>query len=143
VTHVKEQVGVTSRGQWLPETILQDMLWELADSHTLTLLERIWPLTQIALAIFLALKSLIEVKGIKMDNRHPKKRSKLYQVQPHHPTTLEVVSEYSIALAEHDSERTRSLHSPVFVLDWIIADAFETPPSSAEETHGFWLSGCY
>jgi steroid delta-isomerase-like uncharacterized protein len=57
-----------------------------------------------------------------------------------YPSALEVVSEYSAALAARDSERMKSLHSPDFVLDWVYADAFETPPSSAEETNEFWPS---
>jgi hypothetical protein len=51
-----------------------------------------------------------------------------------YPSALEVVSEYSAALAARDSERMKSLHSPDFVLDWVYADAFENPPRSAEET---------
>lgn len=57
-----------------------------------------------------------------------------------YPSALDVVSEYSAALAARDSERMKSLHSPDFVLDWVYADAFENPPRSAEETNEFWPS---
>ncbi len=57
-----------------------------------------------------------------------------------HPTALEVVSDYTAAIIGRDNEKMKSLHAPGFVLDWVFDDAFENPPTSAEETHAFWPS---
>jgi steroid delta-isomerase-like uncharacterized protein len=54
------------------------------------------------------------------------------------PTALDIVSEYSAALMARDEGRMKALRTADFVLDWVYADAFENPPSSAEETHAFW-----
>ena len=54
--NVNQRVGVMLRGQWLPESQLQEMLGELAASYTPTLIERIWPLTLIALGIYLVVR---------------------------------------------------------------------------------------
>jgi len=56
------------------------------------------------------------------------------------PSALDVVSEYAAALMARDEERMKTLRTSDFVLDWVYADAFEDPPSSAEETHAFWPS---
>ncbi len=56
------------------------------------------------------------------------------------PTALHIVSEYTAALMARDEQRMKILRTPDFVLDWVYADAFEDPPSSAEETHAFWPS---
>ena len=53
---------------------------------------------------------------------------------------LEVVSEYIAALAAADIERMKILHAPNYVLDWVYADAFEDPLSTAEESIKFWPS---
>jgi steroid delta-isomerase-like uncharacterized protein len=53
-------------------------------------------------------------------------------------SALDTVSEYAAALMAQDEERMRALRTSDFVLDWVYADAFEDPPSSAEETHAFW-----
>ncbi len=56
------------------------------------------------------------------------------------PTALDIVSEYTAALMARDEQRMKTLRTPDFILDWVYADAFENPPSSAEETHAFWPS---
>jgi steroid delta-isomerase-like uncharacterized protein len=53
---------------------------------------------------------------------------------------LDIVSEYTAALMAQDEQRMKTLRTADFVLDWVYADAFENPPSSAEETHAFWPS---
>jgi steroid delta-isomerase-like uncharacterized protein len=60
------------------------------------------------------------------------------------PSSFKVVSEYAAAMASGDTEKMKSLHAPDYVLDWVYADAFETPPSTAEETDKFfpaWFAG--
>ncbi|MFQ5858732.1 MAG: amidohydrolase family protein [Anaerolineae bacterium] len=52
--------GVMLRGYWLPEAQLREMLDELADSYTPTLIDRVWPISLIALAVFLILRRLFE-----------------------------------------------------------------------------------
>ncbi len=54
------------------------------------------------------------------------------------PSALDVIKEYTAALMAGDSERMSVLHAPEYLLDWVYADAFETPPSSAQETRAFW-----
>jgi steroid delta-isomerase-like uncharacterized protein len=54
------------------------------------------------------------------------------------PTALDIVSEYSAALMARNALRMEALRSADFVLDWVYADAFENPHSTAEETHAFW-----
>ena len=56
------------------------------------------------------------------------------------PSALDIVSEYTAALMAQDEQRMKTLRTADFVLDWVYADAFENPPSSAEETHAFWSS---
>jgi len=56
------------------------------------------------------------------------------------PSALDIVSEYTAALMAQDEQRMKTLRTSDFVLDWVYADAFENPPSSAEETHAFWPS---
>ena len=55
-------------------------------------------------------------------------------------SALDIVSEYTAALMARDEQRMKTLHAADFVLDWVYADAFENPPSSAKETHEFWSS---
>ena len=54
------------------------------------------------------------------------------------PSALDVIKEYTAALMAGDSEGMSALHAPDYLLDWVYADAFETPPSSALETSAFW-----
>jgi steroid delta-isomerase-like uncharacterized protein len=54
------------------------------------------------------------------------------------PAALDIVSEYTTALMARDEGRMKALRTADFVLDWVYADAFKNPPSSAEETHAFW-----
>jgi imidazolonepropionase-like amidohydrolase len=56
VSYAQQRTGVMVRGQWLPEQQLQEMLAELAVSHSPTWLERVWPLLFIALGIFLIVR---------------------------------------------------------------------------------------
>lgn len=55
-------------------------------------------------------------------------------------SALDIVSEYTTALMAQNEQRMKRLRTTDFVLDWVYADAFENPPSSAEETHAFWSS---
>lgn len=48
------------------------------------------------------------------------------------------------ALAARDIETMQSLHAEDYVVDWVYGDAFESPPSSAEESAAFfpaWFVG--
>ncbi len=56
------------------------------------------------------------------------------------PSSLDIVSEYTAALMARDEQRMKTLRTADFILDWVYADAFENPPSSAQETHEFWAS---
>ena len=67
-----------------------------------------------------------------MDNRDNQTKDSL--------SALEIVSEYVAALAAADIERMKILHAPNYVLDWVYADAFEDPLSTAEESIKFWPS---
>jgi imidazolonepropionase-like amidohydrolase len=53
VSSVQTRVGVMLRGRWLAEDHLQSMLNALAESFKPSLLERLWPLSLIAVAIYL------------------------------------------------------------------------------------------
>lgn len=60
------------------------------------------------------------------------------------PTAFEVVSQFVAALSAQDVKTMKSLHAKDYVVDWVYSDAFENPPSSAEETAAFfpaWFSG--
>ena len=63
VANVGKRAGVMLRGLWLPEAQLQEMLDELASSYTPAFIERIWPISLIAVAAFLILRRLLEAKG--------------------------------------------------------------------------------
>ena len=48
------------------------------------------------------------------------------------------------ALAAQDLDAMRSLHAEDHVVDWVYGDAFENPPTSAEQSAGFfpaWFIG--
>ena len=53
-------------------------------------------------------------------------------------SSLQVVSAYVAALAAQDTEAMSDLLSNEFVLDFVHRDAFETRPTSAQETQLFW-----
>lgn len=53
---------------------------------------------------------------------------------------LDVVADYSAALAAGDAGRMAALHASNFRLDWVHGDAFENQPLSREETNQFWPS---
>jgi steroid delta-isomerase-like uncharacterized protein len=53
---------------------------------------------------------------------------------------LDVVSEYSAALAHQDTGRMNALRSLDFVLDFVHGDAFEDNPLSGRQTEEFWPS---
>jgi steroid delta-isomerase-like uncharacterized protein len=60
------------------------------------------------------------------------------------PSAFEVISKYVAALAAQDTETMRSFHADDFMVDWVYGDAFENPPSSAEESDKFfpaWFAG--
>ncbi len=53
-------------------------------------------------------------------------------------TALELVAEYSAALAAGNTARMGALRDPKYVLDWVHGDVFENQPLSGEETDQFW-----
>ena len=60
------------------------------------------------------------------------------------PSAFEIVSQFVAAMAAQDAETMKSLHAKDFVVDWVYGDAFENPPSSAEESAAFfpaWFAG--
>jgi len=59
-------------------------------------------------------------------------------------SAFEIVSRFVAALAAQDTETMQSLHAQDYVVDWVYGDAFENPPSSAEESARFfpvWFGG--
>ena len=60
------------------------------------------------------------------------------------PSAFEIVSEHIAAMAAKDFDRMKSLHAEDFLVDWVYSDAYETPPSSADENKRFfpaWFAG--
>jgi steroid delta-isomerase-like uncharacterized protein len=60
------------------------------------------------------------------------------------PSAFEIVSQFVAALSAQDTESMKSLHAKDYVVDWVYSDAFENPPSSAEESAAFfpaWFAG--
>ncbi|MCB8928574.1 MAG: ester cyclase [Ardenticatenaceae bacterium] len=60
------------------------------------------------------------------------------------PSAFETVSQFVAALAAKDTETMAALHAQDYVVDWVYGDAFENPPSSAEESAAFfpaWFIG--
>lgn len=60
------------------------------------------------------------------------------------PSAFEIVSQFVAALLAQDTETMAALHAKDFVVDWVYGDAFENPPSSAEESSAFfpvWFTG--
>lgn len=55
-------------------------------------------------------------------------------------SALDVVADYSAALAIGDAERMAAFLAPEFRLDWVHGDAFEEQPLSREEANQFWPS---
>lgn len=53
VSNVQKRAGVMVRGRWLTEEQLQSMLDGLAESYKPNLVERVWPLLLVGLAIYL------------------------------------------------------------------------------------------
>ena len=59
-------------------------------------------------------------------------------------SAFEVVSQLVAAMATQDTETMRALHADDYVVDWVYGDAFENPPTSAEESAAFfpaWFVG--
>ena len=69
VTAVRDQSGVMLRGRWLPEFEIQFLLTGLVESFKPTLIERLWPLTIIGLAIALIWRKNHQNLGDKQDDR--------------------------------------------------------------------------
>ena len=60
------------------------------------------------------------------------------------PSAFEIVSQFVAALSARETETMSALHAKDFVVDWVYGDAFENPPSSAEESAAFfpvWFAG--
>jgi steroid delta-isomerase-like uncharacterized protein len=55
-------------------------------------------------------------------------------------TSLDVVAQYSTALASGDSEMMKSLRANECILDIVTRDAFGTEPLSCDETGDFWAA---
>jgi steroid delta-isomerase-like uncharacterized protein len=63
---------------------------------------------------------------------------------PDDPAAFEIVSQLVAALAARDIETMQSLYAEDYVVDWVYGDAFESPPSPAEESAAFfpaWFIG--
>ena len=61
-----------------------------------------------------------------------------------HPTAFEIISKQIAAMAAQDFEAMESLHAKDYIVDWVYSDAFESPPTSAEESKKFfpaWFAG--
>lgn len=56
VGNIQKRVGVMMRGHWLTEEQLHSMLDELVESYKPNLIERIWPLVLVGLAIYLLVR---------------------------------------------------------------------------------------
>ena len=59
-------------------------------------------------------------------------------------SAFEIVSQFVTALAAQDATSMKSLHAEDYIVDWVYGDAFENPPSSAEESAAFfpaWFAG--
>ena len=59
-------------------------------------------------------------------------------------SAFEIVSQFVAALSARDTETMSALHAKDYVVDWVYGDAFENPPSSAEESAAFfpaWFAG--
>ena len=60
------------------------------------------------------------------------------------PSAFEIVSQFVAALSAQDSKTMKSLHANDFIVDWVYGDAFENPPSSADDSAQFfpaWFAG--
>jgi steroid delta-isomerase-like uncharacterized protein len=53
-------------------------------------------------------------------------------------TALDIISEYSVALASGNSNQMNDLRAPDFELDFVQRDAFDNSPLSNQETRTFW-----
>ena len=59
-------------------------------------------------------------------------------------SAFEIISKYVTAMAAQDTETMKSFHADEFIVDWVYGDAYENPPSSAEESNKFfpaWFAG--
>lgn len=59
-------------------------------------------------------------------------------------SAFEVISKYVAAMAVGDTDTMESFHADEFMVDWVMGDSFENPPSSVEESNKFfpaWFSG--
>ena len=63
VRNLQERRGVMLRGRWLSDDQLQEMLASLAASYKPGILDRIWPLILVGLAIFLILRKRSRHEG--------------------------------------------------------------------------------
>ena len=54
--------------------------------------------------------------------------------------SLDIIAEYSAALAAGDTERMNALRAPEFELDFVYGDADASGPLTSEETKQFWPS---
>jgi steroid delta-isomerase-like uncharacterized protein len=54
--------------------------------------------------------------------------------------SLDIIADYSAALAAGDTERMNALRAPEFELDFVYGDADDSGPLSSEQTEQFWPS---
>jgi len=60
------------------------------------------------------------------------------------PSAFEIVSKHVAAMAAQDFDTMKSLHAVDYMVDWVYSDAYENPPSTAEESNQFfpaWFGG--
>ncbi len=67
VSNLQERSGVMLRGRWLSEDQLQEMLASLAASYKPGIVDRVWPLILVGVALFLIVGKLSNRKGEKSD----------------------------------------------------------------------------
>jgi imidazolonepropionase-like amidohydrolase len=63
IRQLRSHVGVMLRGRWLPQTSLQAVLDQLADSRTPSLFERVWPVSLLGLSIYLIWRNALDQQG--------------------------------------------------------------------------------
>jgi hypothetical protein len=58
VANLSKRVGIMLRGTWSPEAQLRETLDGLVDSYTPSFFEHVWPMSLIALGVFLVPRRL-------------------------------------------------------------------------------------
>jgi hypothetical protein len=58
VGNIQKRAGVMVRGRWLTEEQLQSMLDGLVESYKPNLVERLWPISLIAISIYMIVRKV-------------------------------------------------------------------------------------